>query len=209
MSQRAVWTTNVAGLFIGFSVFAVVAYLPQLVQVPSSSGWGLGLSPSQAGFVRMPMLVAVTAAGVTAGRLGRISPRTQLIFACGCATLGCVSFAAWHSGVWEVATASGVYGVGIGVSFAALPYVLVQNVPARYSGTATAVNANMRNIGGAAGTAMLGAFVAVHGVGPLPAESGYIAGFAILAAAGALGIVASVLVPRRARHATTGLTTRP
>jgi MFS family permease len=199
MAQRAIWTSNVAGLLIGFSVFAVVAYLPQLVQVPSSPGWGLGLRPSQAGLVRMPMLVAVTGAGVAAGRLGRVGPRTQLIFACVCATLGCVSFAAWHAAAWEVAAASGVYGIGIGVSFAALPYVLVQNVPMGHTGTATAVNANMRNIGGAAGTAMLGALVAVHGPGRIPAEAGYTAGFAILAAAGALGVVASVLVPRRAR----------
>jgi len=197
LAARAVWATNAAGLAIGFTVFAVVAYLPQFVQVPSGSGWGLGLSPSQAGLVRMPMLITVSVAGVVAGRLIRIGPRAQLTGAACCAAAGCLWFALWHSHPWQVAAACAVYGVGIGVSFAAMPYILVQHVPADQTGTATAMNANVRNIGGAAGTALFGALVAVRAGGSAPAESRYAEAFGVLAIAGALGIVAGLLVPTR------------
>lgn len=197
MAERAVWTANAAGLVIGFSVFAIVAYLPQFAQVPAGSSWGLGLSPSQAGLVRMPMLVTVTAAGLAAGRMTGISPRVQLSAAAACATAGCLWWAIWHHQAWQVAAASGVYGVGIGVSFAAMPYVIVQHVPADQTGAATAMNANVRNIGGAAGTALFGAFVAVHAGAVAPAESRYVDAFLVLALAGALGIAAGALVPKR------------
>jgi MFS family permease len=209
LAARAVWTTNAAGLAIGFTVFAIVAYLPQFVQVPSGSGWGLGLTPSQAGLVRMPMLFTVSVAGMMAGRMNRISPRVQLTGAACCATAGCLWFALWHSNAWQVAAACGVYGVGIGVSFAAMPYVLVQHVPADQTGTATAMNANVRNIGGAAGTALFGALVAVHAGALAPAESRYVEAFGVLAVAGALGIVAGLLVPTRARGTAAERDTQP
>jgi MFS family permease len=198
MSERAVWTANAAGLVIGFSVFAVVAYLPQFVQVPAGSSWGLGLSPSQAGLVRLPMLVTVTVAGLAAGRLTRVGPGAQLCAAATCATVGCLLFATWHGQAWQVATACGLYGLGIGVSFAAMPYALVQHVPANQTGSATAMNANVRNIGGAAGTALFGALVTPKAGAAQSAEGRWTQAFLTLAVASALGIVAGALVPKRA-----------
>lgn len=43
---------------------------------------------------------------------------------------------------------AGVYGIGLGLAYAALTSVIVQSVPPSQTGTAIGMNANIRTIGG-------------------------------------------------------------
>jgi MFS family permease len=103
-----------------------------------------------------------------------------------------------------VAAASGVFGIGLGLIYAAITSVVVQSVPATQTGIASGMNANLRTVGSAVGAAVMTALV-TGAIAPdgLPAESGYTEGFTtagVLAlAAGAVTVVAAFLM-RAARR---------
>lgn len=197
MRLPAVWTSNLVALLFGAAMFAVWVFLPQLIQVPSSAGYGFGATVSEAGWVMLPMLVSMAVAGVFSGRLARLVPfKLQLAGASAVIALSCVSLALLHQSIWEVALVSGVYGIGLGLAYAALTSVIVQSVPASQTGTAIGMNANIRTIGGAIGTAVMTAVVtARHTADGVPAEQGFVTGFLLFAGVAALAIVVSLLIP--------------
>ena len=202
MRLPAVWTSNLVALLFGAAMFAVWVFLPQLIQVPSSAGYGFGATVSEAGWVMLPMLVSMAVAGVFSGRLAGVLPfKLQLAGASAVIALSCVSLAMFHASIWEVALVSGVYGVGLGLAYAALTSVIVQNVPASQTGTAIGMNANIRTIGGAIGTAVMTAMVtAQHTADGVPAEAGFISGFLLFAGVAALAMVVSLLIPGARRQ---------
>ena len=60
MRCRAIWTTNLASLLIGASMFGVFASLPRFVQTSASTGYGFAQSVQESG--RLPMLVMMAVA---------------------------------------------------------------------------------------------------------------------------------------------------
>jgi MFS family permease len=73
-----------------------------------------------------------------------------------------------HSSPWQLALAGAGFGIGCGLAYAASAGIVVQSVPASVTGVATGVNANLRTIGSAIGSAATGAIVfgsAPHGTG--------------------------------------------
>ena len=100
MRLPAVWTTNLVSFLFGGSMFAVWAFLPQLVQVPVSSGYGFGASVTAAGFVMLPMLVTMAFAGIASGALARtLGYKWQLAGASGLIALSCAGMALEHHSV--------------------------------------------------------------------------------------------------------------
>lgn len=203
MRLPAVWTSNLVALLFGAAMFAVWVFLPQLIQVPSSAGYGFGATVSEAGWVMLPMLVSMAVAGVFSGRLARVvSFKLQLAGASAVIALSCVALAMLHASIWEVAVISGAYGIGLGLAYAALTSVIVQSVPPSQTGTAVGMNANIRTIGGAIGTAVMTAVVtAHHAADGVPAEAGFVTGFLLFAGVAALAMVVSLLIPGARRQA--------
>lgn len=159
---------------------------------------------TSAGWVMLPMLVSMAVAGVFSGRLAQLVPfKLQLAGASAVIALSCVALALLHRSIWDVAVISGVYGVGLGLAYAALTSVIVQSVPASQTGTAIGMNANIRTIGGAIGTAVMTAVVtAQHAADGVPAEQGFVSGFLLFAGVAALAMVVSLLIPGNwRRHA--------
>ena len=70
LRQRAVATTNLTGLMVGFAMFSSFLLIPQFAQAPESTGYGFGFSVTQAGLILTPAAVAQLLAGPLAGRLG-------------------------------------------------------------------------------------------------------------------------------------------
>jgi MFS family permease len=93
--------------------------------------------------------------------------------------------------VW-VAVATALLGIGIGATFAAMPALIVANVPPERTGSATSLNQVLRTVGGALGSATAATILASHHEAglPFPAKSGYTTGFA---AAAAICVVAAVV----------------
>lgn len=207
MREPGVWSMNAAAIFIGASMFAVFAYFPRFVQTPAGSGYGLGASVAESGMLMLPMLVTMAVTGFASGPLARwLGFRTQIVIAAVLMAGASLSLAFLHGSLVAVATASGVFGIGLGLIYAAITSVVVQSVPATQTGVASGMNANLRTVGSAIGAAVMTALVTgATAADGLPAESGYTEGFATAGAlalgAGAVTVLAAVVMRGRARRA--------
>ncbi|WP_125131693.1 MFS transporter [Microbacterium sp. 10M-3C3] len=191
--DRAIWPTNLAGILVGAAAFGFWGYLPQFLQVAETTGWGLGLSAGAAGLVLLPLLVGMSAVGFATGALSRLLPlRALLGLGAGAMGLAVVAAVVAHAQVWQLAVAGGVFGVGIGLAYAASASIIVQSVPADRVGVATGMNANLRTIGSAMGSAVTSAIVfgQVDRSGA-PRELGYDVAWIVVAS---LALAAAVVV---------------
>lgn len=199
MRLPAVWTTNTAALLFGAGMYALWSFLPGFVQTPSSAGYGFGSSVTAAGLLMLPMLVAMFLSGVLTGRLEPVlGAKTLLTAGASLCALACGFLTLWHHEQWQIALAAGVFGLGIGLAFAAMSHLIVTSVPADRTGVATGMNANVRTIGGSIGTAVTSVLVTGR-LQPsgLPYASGYTHGFALLALLCLTAALAALLVPVR------------
>jgi MFS family permease len=196
---------NAAAVFIGASMFAVFAFFPRFVQTPTSTGYGLGASVAESGMLMLPMLVTMAVTGFLSGPLARwIGFRSQIVLSAALMGGASLSLAFLHGSLFAVAAASGVFGLGLGLIYAAITSVVVQSVPATQTGIASGMNANLRTVGSAVGAAVMTALV-TGAIAPdgLPAESGYTEGFAtagILALAAGVVTLVAVGIMRSARR---------
>jgi len=199
MRLPAVWTTNLVAFLFGAAMFAIYAFLPQFMQLPAETGYGFGASVSLAGLMMLPMLVTMAVTGVVSGPLAAFMGfKTQLAGGSALLALACLGFAFLHGAVWEVLVEGAIFGVGMGLAYAAMVSLIVQNVPSGQTGVATGMNANIRTIGGAIGTAVMTAIVtADHAANGLPSEHGFTIGFALFGIIAILAVFVALLVPGR------------
>jgi MFS family permease len=204
MRMPAVWTTNLVALLFGGTMFGILTFLPQLVQTPAVSGYGLGLTVTGAGLVLLPMVIGMGLTGPLSARLShRVSFRMQLVWTSVIGAVATAGIAFVHGSAVVIALWGLLYGIGLGFAYAALSSLVVQSVPGGQVGVATGMNANIRTIGGAIGTALVTTLVTAHlsATTSLPLESGYIGGFVLLAVFAAVATGVALLVPRVRRGA--------
>lgn len=203
MRLPAVWTTNLVSLLFGAAMFGVFAFLPQLMQVPASTGYGFGAGVTGAGLLMLPMMVTMAVFGSISGPLTRwVSNKAQLLIGAGLGTLAALSLALAHDSRAIVSITGAVFGIGLGLLYSSMINLIVQSVPMNQTGVASGMNTNIRTIGASIGTAVVSSVVTGH-VGPqgLPAESGYTEAFLLLAVASALAFLVALLVPAGRRKA--------
>jgi EmrB/QacA subfamily drug resistance transporter len=197
MRIPAVWTNNLVAFLFGVGMYSVMAFLPEFLQTPTSTGYGFGASIVQSGLFLLPLTVTMFIFGLLSGRVAAwIGSKSAVIvgsaFSCG----GYLVLAFAHTRAWEIYAASTMLGVGLGLAFSAMSNLIVQAVPPGQTGVASGMNANIRTIGGAIGAAVMSSIVTSVLVGNgLPAESGYTRGFAFLAAVTVMAIVAAIFIP--------------
>ena len=200
--ERRLAGANAVALLIGVSMYGSFGFLPQLVQTPATSGYGLGASVAESGYLMLPTAVLSFAAGLLSPRLaGRWGERWVLVAGCWLSATGLVGAALLHRHAAEILVANCLTGLGSGVAFAVLANVVVSAAPAGRVGVATGLNANLRTIGGAIGSAVLASILAQHLLSAgYPEESGYTLGFLVLAGASGLAGAAALTLPRTARR---------
>src|SRR5262249_53460427 len=80
MRIRGVWTTNLAAFLLGAGLYAWFLLLPQLAQLPASTGFGYGASVVTAGLYLLPCAIGMGILGSAAGRVERrVTSRRALI----------------------------------------------------------------------------------------------------------------------------------
>jgi EmrB/QacA subfamily drug resistance transporter len=205
MRIRGVWTANLVGLLFGAAMYFGFAFIPQFLQTPELTGYGLGASVTVAGLVLLPQSGAVFVTGLSSGRLvARVGSKLMLIAGALCCSLGFGLFAVLNDSLWEVALIGILTGVGFGLAFSAMANLVVAAVPASQTGVASGMNANIRTVGGAIGTALLASVVTadLQATG-YPAESNYITAFLLASGALLVAGLAGLLVPAVRRDAVT------
>jgi EmrB/QacA subfamily drug resistance transporter len=201
MRIPAVWTTNLVALLFGAAMFAVYAFVPQFLQVPTVAGFGFGSSVTQAGLLMLPMLVTMAVAGSLSGPMApRFSVKAQVIWGSFLSLIASLLFAGFHNAPWQVGLSTAIFGLGLGLAYASMTSLIVQNVPREQTGAATGMNANIRTIGGSIGTAVASSIITGH-LQPsgLPAEAGFTDTFILLSAFSAVAVLLALAIPTARR----------
>ncbi len=197
LQQRGVWTTNLTGLLLGFGMFGSFILIPQLAQLPESTGYGFGASVTQSGLFMLPTTVMMLLVSPIAGRLTeRVGPKVPLVIGTALASLSFLLLAVAHGERLDLYLAAALLGAGIGMSFASMANLIVSFVPASQTGAATGMNTITRTVGGSLGAQVLASVLTAHVASTgLPLDTGFTTGFTISAGAVGLAFLAALAVP--------------
>jgi EmrB/QacA subfamily drug resistance transporter len=211
MRKRAVFTTNLTAMLVGFGMFGSYILIPQFVQVPTETGYGFGASVTEAGLFMLPSAFVMLFAGPISGWMGsRSGSKLPLLIGTTMAACAFLLLAVWHDSHLPIYIGTTLMGLGIGFAFAAMANLIVEAVDQSQTGVATGMNTIMRTIGGAIGGQAAASIVAGHiSASGLPEESGYTIAFAMSAVGVGLAVCATLAIPgritaRRARAAHQG-----
>ncbi|MFJ3925314.1 MFS transporter [Streptomyces sp. NPDC090022] len=203
--HRPVLMANLAGVLVGFGMFANFLGVSYLVQMPAQlTGYGFDASILRASvqFLLPGAIVSLLASPVGGRLVRRRGPRAALGLA---AALGAAGFA-WlaldHGHTLSVIGAGLVVGAAVSFGYAAMPAVIMASVPHHQSGIANGINSISRSTGSAIGSAVVTTILASMtiadlppGVPALPAESGFTltfwigaVAFALVAVIGGIGL---------------------
>jgi EmrB/QacA subfamily drug resistance transporter len=199
MRIRGVWTTNAVAALLGFGMYASFILLPELVETPPSAGYGFGSSVTGAGLFLVPTTLAMLVVGAQTGRLERRFGSKPPLLAGALFTAVAYGFLGFaHGERWEIYVAALLLGTGIGLAFAAMANLIIENVGAGETGIATGMNAVTRTVGGAFGGAVVASILQGSvGGGGFASEGSFTTAFAVCAGALVLGVVVGLAIPQR------------
>lgn len=204
-ARRQVLVTNIASILVGFSFYAMQLVPTQLLQLPTTTGYGLGASMLTAGLCVAPtgvlmMLVSPVGARLTSAR----GPKTSLLV--GLAVLG----SAYAVGqllldeVWKLSLLSALIGVGVGIAYGAMPALIVAAVPRTETAAANGLNTLMRSLGTSTCSAVIGAVLAhltvQSGAASVPSLDAFRIALLLACGASVAGMLVAACIPTR-RHA--------
>lgn len=197
MRRRGVWTTNLVSGFVGFGMFASFGFLPHFLQTPEEAGYGFGATISESGWLLLPSAVASFLVGFVTARLVRtLGARVVVVTGALAAAATYFSMALLHDETWQLYAATTVQGIGSGLIFSSLAGVVIASVPPEQTGVANGMNANIRTIGGAVGSAVMAGIVTAHVLpSGIPEERGYTLGFAVIGVVMLLAALAAAFIP--------------
>jgi len=192
MALRGVWTTNLAAFLLGVGMYASIALVPALVELPRTTGVGFGGSVTAAGLFMLPTAAPQLLVGSLTGRIAhRIGSRMQLLVGVALMLGAYLALAVAHRHAWQLVLATGALGLGLGFGLGALANLIVVAVDLRQTGVATAMNTVARTLGGAFGAAIAAECLA-HGDS---LNGDFALAFTLCAGALALAIAAVLAIP--------------
>ncbi|MEU2877821.1 MFS transporter [Streptomyces sp. NPDC007070] len=200
-ARREVLLTNLASIMVGVAFYVVSLVLPQLLQLPTATGYGLGQSMVVAGLCVAPLgLTMMFTAPVYARLSARYGPKVTLIIGLLIIAIGYGGGLGLMNAAWQTVVTSLMLGAGIGLAYSSLPALIVGAVPASETGAANGLNTLMRSIGTSVSSAVIGMVLAntadhVNGVA-IPTMHGFRVSFLIATAAVAAGLALALCLPK-------------
>jgi EmrB/QacA subfamily drug resistance transporter len=154
-SKRVFSVANAAGFIVGVAMFGAIIYLPVYLQVVR------GVSPTVSGLMLLPIMAGVFTASIGSGqviaRIGRY--KVFPVVGTGLVTIGMGLFSTLtvHTSFLLTSVFMLITGFGLGLVMQVLILAVQNGVDYKDLGTATSLAAFFRSMGGAFGTALLGA----------------------------------------------------
>ncbi len=199
-ARRPVLLTNIASLLAGFAMFANMLVAIQQLQFPVSSGIGFGLSVTDAGLAMLPGgILMVLMAPVSAAITRRFGARTTLLIGLSVTGFGYVLRVLLDGSIIELMFGVMVVALGIAVSFASMPVLIMQSVPITETAAANGLNTVVRSIGTSTCSATVAAVLAAGTIasGAFPSEASVHATSWLAAGAAFLGAAVAFYIPAR------------
>lgn len=200
-AARPVLMTNIAAVAVGFGMMAASVVMPQLVQLPEVTGYGMGLSVLQAGLLMAPAGFAMMLAAVFSTRvIAQFGAKAALMVGATVLGAGYVLSFFLMDAPWQLLVSSCVCLAGVGIGYAAMPTVILDSVPGKEAASAVGLNALMRSIGTTLAAAVMATVLTSDstsfGAFVLPTASAFRWCFLIAAAAAFLGVAIAATIPR-------------
>ena len=181
---------QVASVLAGVAMFTHVLVLPVLLQHPVH---GAPTSVLVAGLCLVPAGIAMMlAAPLGSWVVARSGARRALVLGLVCSAGGYGASAGAVHWPAAVVVASLLIGVGIGMSFATLPSLVVRLTASEAVGAANGLNTLMRMIGASVSSAVIGALLAASA----GSATGYALAYGWGAVAAAVGALLAVRLPK-------------
>ncbi|MFE3946432.1 MFS transporter [Streptomyces sp. NPDC059118] len=199
-ARREVLLTNLSSIMVGVAFYAVSLVLPQLLQLPASTGYGLGQSMVVAGLCVAPLgLTMMLVAPLYARLSARRGPKVSLMLGMLVIAVGYGAGQGLLSAPWQTVVIAVVIGAGIGLAYSSLPALIIGAVDPSETGAANGLNTLMRSIGTSVSSAVIGMVLAntserAGGVS-LPSMEGFRISFLIATGAVVIGLALAAFLP--------------
>lgn len=201
-ARPQVLITNLASAAFGFAMLAQSLVIPQVLQLPEATGYGLGRSMMVVGLVMAPSGLVMMLIAPVSARISALSgPRTTLIVGAIVVAAGYGLSVEFISTVWGLVFVSSVIGAGIGLAYGAMPALIMSAVPVTETAAANAFNTLMRSIGTSIASAVTGVVltqltISLGGT-ELPSENAFRVVLVIAAVAALVAGALAAFLPRR------------
>jgi MFS family permease len=198
--RRQVLLTNIASAVFGFAMFAMSLVLPQLLQLPTSTGYGLGQSMLAVGLVMGPSGLVMMATAPLSARISKArGPKVTLMLGAVVVALGYSMSIVMMAQIWQLVLVSAVIGAGIGLAYGAMPALIMGAVPVSETAAANSLNTLMRSIGTSVSSAVAGVVLAQMtislGTFTAPAQNGFRVVMGIGAGAAITALIIAAFLP--------------
>ncbi|MFC8509963.1 MFS transporter [Streptomyces sp. NPDC057411] len=201
-ARPQVLMTNAASILVGFAMYAQSLVVPQLLQLPEATGYGLGQSMMAMGLWMAPaglmmMILAPLGATLSAAR----GPKVTLSVGSLVIALGYLSSLLLMGTTWGLLVVTLVCNTGVGLAYGAMPALIMGAVPQAETASANSFNTLMRSIGSSVSAAVIGVVLAQlttdFGGHPLPSETGFRAALLIGGTVALAAAALAALIPVR------------
>ncbi len=203
LRRRPIVLTNLSSLLFGAGLFASLIATTTYVEAPAATGYGFGASPMVGALTMLPMAVAMLLLTPLSARLIMgWGAHYTLALGAGILSAGWLSRVFFSDGLWMIAAATGVIGIGTAIAYSAMPALITANTPSSEIAAANGLNTLFRALGSslasAAGSTILASQVMVVGGHELPTWEAFRTLFWICFGAGVLALVVALRIPRAA-----------
>ncbi|WP_246212480.1 MFS transporter [Streptomyces abyssomicinicus] len=214
--HRQVLLTNAASVFTGIGMCATMLLTPQILMLPTGTGYGLGQSMLAAGLWMLPGgLIQVFLSPVGGRLIDSRGARFTLMVGAAIIAVGYLAALLLMGTAPGLMAAHMIIKAGVGIAYGAMPSLIMGVVPRSQTSAANSFNSLMRSLGASVGAAVIGVVLAqmtMSSVGAghtLVSEEGFRWGLSIGCAVGVIAAVFAAALPRTPRAGHTRATAAP
>jgi MFS family permease len=202
-ARRPILLTNIASILVGFALLANMLISTQQLQQPVVAS-GFGLTAVAAGLAMVPSGLAMVAfAPVSGTMINRLGGRITLMAGAAIMAVAYLARVFYGDTVFAVIIGSTVVGIGSAVAYAAMPSLIMANVPITETASANGLNALLRALGTSTASAVIAALLSLVTVTvagqQLPSSAAFQDVFWLAAIASLICCGVAWFVPKRVR----------
>ncbi|RMB85926.1 MFS transporter [Streptomyces shenzhenensis] len=160
-ARPRVLLTNLASVFVGFGMYASMLVMPQLLQFPAATGYGLGQSMLAAGLWMAPGGIMMMIVSPLGGKLTNArGPKFTLVAGALVIAAGYGLSMPLMGTAWGLMLVGIVTSSGVGLAYGSMPALIMGSVPVSETAAANGFNTLMRSLGTSIGAAVIGVILA-------------------------------------------------
>jgi len=211
LRHPAVLAADVCAFVLMMAMYMDLSVVTEFVQIPPAEGFGFSASVGVAGLVVIPLSVVMfTGSRMLPTFLRWVGAPAVLAVGCLIAAVGSAFFALLHGALWQAFVVMAILGLGLGMTFAAMPGLIVQATPAAETGSALGFYQVVRWVGASAGSALVASVLAAHTTSTgHPSVGGYTMTLWMSVVICAIGAILAYVLLARGKEVAEGETANP